>query len=261
MALFGFGTADDRPDRKGNPLTDARLEDQLSSLVAAHAPEDVNATETEVQQAVVKAVRSDLRAIKMLGQGRCPECQGRTEYFLYTTVCPACGWFRRQIPDTGHSVVHLDTGERIVCDRVYRVQGEELLCVKDGAVVSQIARRFVRQIEHVWSKEELAEAQRARRRRVEGICSWCERDFASIDAKEAKKDSTHDGITPPFEEFVAFGVLQDRFVFCSRKCLEAFRRQFPSRIHRNCYETECKSCNNCIKRYDVTQFRRALFDR
>ncbi len=132
--------------------------------------------------------------------------------------------------------------------------------MKEGVVVNQVARRFVRQIEHIWSQEELNEARRARKRRVEGICSWCEKDFAQIDPQDVKKDTTAAGIEPPFEEFVAFGVLQDRYIFCSRKCTEAFRRQFPSRIHRNCYETECKSCENCIKRYDITHFRRALFD-
>lgn len=260
MSLFNFGVPDDRSMEAGRGLNDPHLEDQLSSLVAAHDPADVSATETEVQEAVVKAARSDLRAVKLLGQGRCPDCQNRTEYFLYTTVCPHCGWYRRTVPDTGHSVVHLDTGERIVCDRVYRVRGEELLCVKEGVVVNQVAQRFIRQIEHIWSKEELAEARRARKRRAEGICAWCERDFALITPEETRRDTAVDGVEPPFEEFVAFGAVQDRYMLCSRRCIEAFRKQFPSRIHRNCYETECRDCNACIKRYDITHFRRAIFD-
>ena len=257
MPLFGFGEAD-RPSQMLEPLIDSDLEDRLSSLVSSHAPEELQSTEHEVRQAVVQAARSDLRNIKLLGQGRCPECQSRTEFFLYTTLCPACGWYRRAVPDTGHSVVHLDTGERIVCDRVYRVVGDEIMCVKEGVVVNQVMRRFVRRIEYVWSREELAEARRSRRRH-EGICSWCEKDLAGIEQGE-KRDRSADGILAPFEEYVAFGALQERYVFCGRKCVEAFRRQFPSRVHRNCYERDCRDCRDCVKRYEVSHFRRAVFE-
>ena len=39
-------------------------------------------------------------------------------------------------------------------------------------------------------------------------------------------------------------------LFCSAACYEAFRKMYPSRVHRNCYETKCSECNLCTKRYD-----------
>ena len=28
--------------------------------------------------------------------------------------------------------------------------------------------------------------------------------------------------------------------------------RYPSRVHRNCYETDCAECDLCTKRYDTT---------
>ena len=49
---------------------------------------------------------------------------------------------------------------------------------------------------------------------------------------------------------VAFGANQERFSFCSDECYEAFRKMYPSRVHRNCYERDCADCNLCIKHFD-----------
>jgi hypothetical protein len=48
---------------------------------------------------------------------------------------------------------------------------------------------------------------------------------------------------------VAFGASQERYCFCSDECYEAFRKMYPARVHRNCYERNCAECNLCIKRY------------
>jgi hypothetical protein len=49
---------------------------------------------------------------------------------------------------------------------------------------------------------------------------------------------------------VAFGMYQERYCFCSDGCYEAFRKMYPSRVHRNCYERNCRECDLCAKRYE-----------
>ena len=48
---------------------------------------------------------------------------------------------------------------------------------------------------------------------------------------------------------IALGSFQERHCFCCDDCFEAFRRMYPARVHRNCYERPCADCNYCIKRY------------
>jgi len=48
---------------------------------------------------------------------------------------------------------------------------------------------------------------------------------------------------------IALGSFQERHGFCCDDCYEAFRRMYPARVHRNCYERPCADCNYCIKRY------------
>ncbi|MCL1856657.1 MAG: hypothetical protein FWF84_03310 [Kiritimatiellaeota bacterium] len=69
------------------------------------------------------------------------------------------------------------------------------------------------------------------------LCGWC--------GKEA--DVAKDGFALAH---VAFGSTQERYCFCSDACYEAFRLMYPSRVHRNCYDTPCAECTACIKRYD-----------
>lgn len=49
---------------------------------------------------------------------------------------------------------------------------------------------------------------------------------------------------------VALGAFQERHCFCSDDCFEAFRRMYPARVHRDCYERECRDCTFCIKRFN-----------
>jgi len=73
--------------------------------------------------------------------------------------------------------------------------------------------------------------------RLKIMCSWC-----------------NGPANPEKEGFslvqIAFGSSQERYVFCSEQCYEAFRKMYPSRVHRNCYEHNCADCNLCTKRYD-----------
>jgi hypothetical protein len=67
-------------------------------------------------------------------------------------------------------------------------------------------------------------------------CGWC----------GAESDVEQDGF---HMVQVAFGASQERYCFCSDECYEAFRKMYPARVHRNCYERNCAECNLCIKRY------------
>jgi len=71
---------------------------------------------------------------------------------------------------------------------------------------------------------------------TERPCAWCNKTCHS------EQDGFH-------LIHVAFGATQERHCFCSDDCYEAFRRMYPSRVHRNCYETPCADCTFCIKRY------------
>ncbi len=249
MALFGLG-AGNRKKRaeaiKSDNPTDAVLQEQLSELSANGDRAKVDRAVHEAQAAVDEATRADLRMIKILEQGRCPNCQSRTEQFLYTRVCSACGWNHRSPAAATDCTVYLDTGDNIACEHVFRTSEGDLLLVRDGMVVAEVMRTHVRRVDYHLAPEERESERESVRKLRGGFCSWCEKDLA-----EAEENG-------PYEEYVAFGALQERYLFCSHRCLKEFRQQFPSRIHRNCYETDCKSCNLCIKRYDVDGFKRTF---
>ncbi len=224
---------------------DETLKEEFTELTDIGDPKEIGKADSEVKVAVSEATKTDIRTIMLIDQGRCPTCHGRTERFLFTVVCPSCGWFRRKIPETGHSVVHLVDGKKIVCDYVHR-GSDEYLCIRDGVVIAEIMRTSVFSIEHSWKENELEEARKNARRLREGTCAWCEASIAEADQKDVSQD------------YVAFGSLQEHYVFCSEKCQRAFRKQYPSRIHRNCYETDCNQCNQCIKRFDTRSFERRI---
>jgi hypothetical protein len=245
-----FGNREDERRRKtaadDNPR-DASLQDELSELVAAGKRSDVDKAIVEAEEAVNAAKNADIRGLKMIEQGRCPECGARTDTFLYTSVCASCGWYRRAVPDVGSCVVYLVDGKEVHCDRVYTVRDEQILCVNDGVVRTQLNQREVKRIDYDWTEHELDEARTRAQKQREGACSWCERSLAEAEEEDA-----------PYDEYVAFGLMQEHYIFCSKRCLEAFRRQYPSRIHRNCYETDCRTCTQCIKRFDTDGFKRVV---
>ncbi len=224
---------------------DEKLGEELSELgIGDHR--EIKRVDNEAQEVVSKAARDDFRKSKIMERGRCPECQGRTENLLFTVVCPACGWYQRAIPTSGQSFVHLASGEKIVCDTAYRGGQDEILCITGGVVTSQVMRSSVKRIDHIWKAGELEQARHDMYRVRGGVCSWCEKDLADADVQE------------PLEDYTAFGTLQERYVYCSEKCMGAFRKQYPSRIHKNCYEKHCKDCSLCVKRFDVQNYKRHI---
>jgi hypothetical protein len=67
-------------------------------------------------------------------------------------------------------------------------------------------------------------------------CAWCDTPC------HPDKDGFH-------LVHIALGSFQERHCFCCDDCYEAFRRMYPARVHRNCYERSCEDCTYCIKRY------------
>lgn len=224
---------------------DNKLREQIDELATGDRRE-VDKADMEVQQVVTRAAQTELKDILIIDQGRCPRCHARTENFLFTMVCPSCGWFRREVPSRGHSVVSLRSGQEIECDYVHHSDRDEILCIRDGVVISEVMRSEIRHIDHRWGEGELDEARTLANRLKTGICSWCNQ---SIDQTPEEEHG---------EDYVAFGAFQERYIFCSEKCQRAFRRHYPARVHRNCYETDCNTCNLCIKRFDTHGFKRNI---
>ena len=234
-----------KPSSQSDRTTDGTLKGEFTEIADIGDPKDIGRADSEVKVAVSEAAKADVRNLMIIDQGRCPSCHGRTERFLFTQVCPSCGWYRRKVPEKGHSVVHLNDGKKVNCDYVHRGSDEYLL-IRDGVVIEEVMKASVFRIEHAWKENELDEVRALDNRMQEGICGWCESSLAEADPDDSGED------------YVAFGALQEHFMFCSEKCQRAFRKQYPSRIHRNCYETNCNNCDLCIKRFDTHGFKRRL---
>ncbi|TVQ26166.1 MAG: hypothetical protein EA382_05895 [Spirochaetaceae bacterium] len=225
---------------------DSKLTAEIDDIANIGDRRKLQRADTEVKEVVSKATQTDIRNIMLIDQGRCPVCASRTENFLFTMVCPSCGWFRREIPNRGSAIVHLTDGTPIECDYVHHGQRDEFLAIRDGVVISELMRPEVKRIDYVWADGELDEARALVRRLKSGVCSWCQTDLTDTPDDEHRED------------YVAFGTMQERYIFCTEKCQRAFRRHYPARVHRNCYEVDCNQCNLCVKRYDTQGFKRNI---
>jgi hypothetical protein len=224
---------------------DVELQEELDELTASESPKKVDRAKSDAERAISDATIADIRGITLIERGRCPDCGGRTELMVFSRVCPNCGWYRWQSRETESCVVFLTSGEKIRCDRVYDVKSSQLLLVRDDVVRTVVSQSSVARIDYDWDKEKLETAQIRFQKERTGVCDWC-----GIGFRELPEEVT------PLEDYAAFGAFQERYRFCSEKCMGSFRRQYPTRIHRNCYETDCNSCDQCIKRFDTSQFKR-----
>lgn len=224
---------------------DVGLQEELDVLTAREHPRDVDRIKTEAERTISDATLQDIRGITLIERGRCPDCGGKTETTVSSVICPACGWYRWRSQEANGCIVHLDTGEKIKCDRFYNVKGDQLLCVSDDVARHTVSHSSVRRIEFVWDEKKLQTAREQYEKERTGICDWCGIALNELDVDAA-----------PIEDHVAFGAFQEKFRFCGEKCLVSFRKQYPARIHRNCYVTDCNSCHECIKRFDTSNIER-----
>ena len=210
--------------------------EEAMNLLGEKDTDDLDETMEEINVAVKKAARATLQDIRMMEEGRCPSCGHKTRQFLFTSVCAGCGWFSFISPEEGKSIIHLKTGHKIECGTTFDTQGDYILGITDGVVRTKVTKDNVQHIEYVWSGEEIEKKRTARAREQAGICSWCEKSLTLAEEEV-------------IVVYAAFGSYQDRYVFCSKHCCEAFQLQYPIRIHKNCYNRPCPDCDLCIKKY------------
>ena len=189
--------------------------------------------EREVQSAAEESIMK-LHVVRM---GRCPKCGEHLHQHLFATICDSCGWHQFDTPRNGPVRVHLrHRQDYLEGDRCYLVNTGIALVVKNDLVVGKIPRDAYDWIEYVWSDGEIDQRHKQVVDRMQLTCGWCNGP-ADIEA-----DGFH-------MVHVAFSASQERYCFCSDECFEAFRKMYPARVHRNCYERNCAECNLCIKRY------------
>ncbi|NOY79902.1 MAG: hypothetical protein GXP31_02740 [Kiritimatiellaeota bacterium] len=192
----------------------------------------------EAEKEVQSAAMDSLKRLHMIQMGRCPKCSGHLRRHLFASICDSCGWHTFDTPREGPVRVHLKSGAGVVeGERCYRVQTGAVLVLKGDLVVAQVPKDSVGWIEYIWSEEEIEQRHKHVLERASVRCAWCDSEA------DPEKDGFH-------LVQVAFGTSQERYCFCSDKCYEAFRKMYPARVHRNCYERNCAECNLCVKRYE-----------
>ena len=234
----------DKPEEKKKPKQiivedqEERLEEQVAELGDKDDSRRLEQVQAEVESEIKRAAELGVREIHFLSEGRCPRCAKQIEAFLFTAVCRHCGWSTYITPEKGTVVVHLKTGSTVSCQRVFPIDGGDLLCLTGKVASHRIPAENIDYVEYQWPPDEIAGKRKELERESSRFCHWCEREF--------DRDNPDRRVT-----YVAFGRYQERYGFCSEKCFESFRRQFPTRIHRNCYEVNCVECELCEKRYEV----------
>ena len=210
--------------------------EEAMNLLSQDSEADLHDTMVEISETVKEAAKASLRDIRLMEEGRCPSCGHKTNQFLFTSVCANCGWFSFISPEEGQSIIHLKNGTDIECGTTFDTKGDYILGITDGVVRAKVSKENVDYIEFAWREEEIERKRAANVRDQTGICSWCEKPLT-----ETEED--------PVIVYAAFGTSQDRHVFCADKCNEAFQKQYPVRVHRNCYNRPCPDCDLCIKKY------------
>lgn len=192
----------------------------------------------EAEQTVQSAAEDTLKKLHVIQMGRCPVCGEHLNRHLFASVCESCGWHDFEVPRTGPVRIHLRTQpDAIEGERCYFVKSNTLLVVRNDVVIAKINRDIVTWIEYGWTNEEIDQRHRQILDNMTLPCGWCNK------VCDAEKDGFH-------SVQIAFGSAQERYTFCSDECYEAFRKMYPARVHRDCYERKCAECNLCIKRYD-----------
>ena len=217
---------EDAPDKFKSDLQMLE-EDEGEALVQEEAAREIR-----------DAAKLSLKRLHVLQQGRCPQCGAALDQHTFYSICDACGWCSYSMPRRSGGVrVHtMHTGEVLEGDRCFVVKDGVVLVTRGDVVYARLPARAVEWIEYSWQDGELDERRKLINERLTLSCGWCGKETSS------EKDGFH-------LVQAAFGATQERYVFCSDECYEAFRQMYPSRVHRNCYERSCEDCDLCIKRY------------
>jgi len=232
-----FGKKEEEKKEKQIALVDQddELEKEISLLTKGDKG-SVSKVISEVEGTIKEATKASIRDVKLLEEGRCPSCGRKTKQFLFTTVCEYCGWSTFITPEKGHALIHLKDGNIVESKSMFQIVQGDILGITDDVVRIRIPSGNISYIEYVWADEEIAARREQRRREERVVCDWCQ--------KEVDRDEYVAVI------YAAIGTNQVRYQFCSEKCKRSFEKQYPMRIHRNCYERSCAECNECVKKYE-----------
>ncbi len=191
----------------------------------------------EAQREVQSAAVGTLKKLHVIQMGRCPTCGDHLRQHLFASICESCGWHVYDTPRETGVRVHLRHSDKTMDgDRCYVVKPGAVLVVKNDAVVAKIPVDAYDYIEYLWADDDMQDRRRQALARLNLLCGWCNKQV----------DPNVDGF---HMVQAAFGSTQERYCFCSDDCYEAFRRMYPARVHRDCYNRNCAECNLCTKRY------------
>lgn len=211
--------------------------DQDLRIVAAQSFGSEEKVQKKARKVIQTAAEDSLQRMHAIRMGRCPDCGHHVRQHLFASICDQCGWHTFEVPRQGGVRVHLASGAAPVeGDRCYVMKTGVVLVVVNDVVQAKIPTSSVSWIEYLWDKAELGSRHRQVLDRMSLLCAWCNEEA------NPEKDGFH-------MAQVAFGSSQERYCFCSDECYEAFRKMYPARVHRNCYERDCSTCNLCMKRY------------
>lgn len=191
----------------------------------------------EAEREVQTAAANSIKKLHVIQMGRCPVCGEHLRQHLFASICEACGWHTFDVPRQGPVRIHLRGQEPPVeGERCYVIKSGAVLVLKNDLVVAKIPPASYTHIEYMWSDDEVDQRHRNVVERLGIACGWCNKPA----------DPNGDGF---HMVHAAFGTSQERYCFCSDECYEAFRKMYPARVHRDCYNRNCVECSLCSKRY------------
>lgn len=231
--------AENRSDAPMPPFQEEQRErfDHDRSILDDSSGDREGQIHRKAQKEIKSAAEQSLVKLRVIQSGLCPQCGEHLGKHLFASICASCGWHTFDAPRSGPVRVHLTNSPDVIeGERCYSLKSGGVLLVRNDMVTARIPTGSVSWIEYVWGPEEIAQRHRQVVDRMAVHCGWCD--------KEADPDEDGFHLVQ-----VAFGSTQERHCFCSDDCYEAFRKMFPARVHRNCYEKNCAECNLCIKQY------------
>jgi len=206
-------------------------------IVSAQGPINEEKLQRKAEKVILSAAEDSLQRIHAIKMGRCPDCGHHVRQHLFASICDHCGWHTFEVPRQGSVRVHITDGQPPVeGERCYVMKTGVVLVVVDDVVRAKIPTAAVSWIEYLWDQQELGSRHRQVLDRMSLLCAWCNQEA------NPEADGFH-------MAQVAFGAAQERYCFCCDNCYEAFRKMYPARVHRNCYERDCATCDLCMKRY------------
>lgn len=246
MGIFGSGSKEDPAKNVETTAEQAaalvlseeqrEFEEQDIAQLGGQEEEKVERLQKEAVKEVQEKAEESIIALEMIKHGRCPKCGGHLSMHTSANVCEECGWNKYDIPKHGKIKLHLTSGEVVEGERAYVLKDGYCLLTRGDVVYAKVPRNNYSWVEYQWTEDELEQRRRAKNALLQVTCGWCGQDA------DVNKDGFH-------LVHIAFGSSQERYCFCCDECYEAFRKMYPSRVHRNCYETNCNDCNLCMKRY------------